>query len=171
VSVVTLDATASAETLAAAGLMPATVDHVLMNPPFWDPARAQTSADPDRRRAHAAPRETLSAWVGAAERLLRSAGTLTLIFSADGIGDVLAALATRFGGVAVLPIYPKPAAPAVRVLVRAVKGSRAPLALCPGLLLNGDNGRPTAAAEAILRAAAGLTWGETGEAKLNPAGG
>jgi tRNA1(Val) A37 N6-methylase TrmN6 len=41
--------------------------------------------------------------------------------------------------------------PAIRVLVRAVKGSRAPLALYPGLALNDENGRPTAEAEAILR--------------------
>jgi tRNA1(Val) A37 N6-methylase TrmN6 len=48
-------------------------------------------------------------------------------------------------------VHPKPDAPAIRVLVRAVKGSRAPLALLPGLVLAGADGRPSAAAEAVLR--------------------
>ena len=51
-------------------------------------------------------------------------------------------------------------APAIRVLLRAVKDSRAPLTLLPGLVLNGDDGRPTAAAEAVLREGAALPLGE-----------
>ena len=47
-----------------------------------------------------------------------------------------------------------PDAPAIRVLVRARKGSRAPLALLPGLMLNDADGKPTAEAEAILRGGA-----------------
>jgi tRNA1(Val) A37 N6-methylase TrmN6 len=55
--------------------------------------------------------------------------------------------------VAVLPVHPKPAAPSIRVIVRAVKGSHAPLALLPGLTLNDVDGRPSAEAEAVLREA------------------
>ena len=66
-------------------------------------------------------------------RLLHSAGTLTLIWRADGLAEVLAALDGRFGGIAVLPVHGRAGAPAIRVLVRARKGSRAPLALLPGL--------------------------------------
>jgi tRNA1(Val) A37 N6-methylase TrmN6 len=69
---------------------------------------------------------------------------------------MLAALAPGFGGVALLPVYPKPDAPAVRVLVRAVKGSRGALALLPGLVLAGADGRPSAEAEAVLRDGASL---------------
>jgi tRNA1(Val) A37 N6-methylase TrmN6 len=39
------------------------------------------------------------------------------------------------------------------VLVCARKGSRAPLALLPGLTLNDEDGKPTVEAEAILRGA------------------
>jgi tRNA1(Val) A37 N6-methylase TrmN6 len=73
-----------------------------------------------------------------------------MIFRADGLGDLLAALPSAFGGLAILPIYPQPNMPAIRVVVSAAKGGHRPLALRPGLLLN-DLGRPTAAAEAILR--------------------
>jgi len=134
------------------------VDHVLMNPPFNDPTRQYVSPDPRRRNAHAAPRETLNAWVAAAGELLRDGADLTLIYRADGLGDVLTALATGFGAIAVLPIYPKPNASAIRVLVRAIKASRAPMSVTPGLLLNGDDGRPTPEAEAVLRRAASLLF-------------
>jgi tRNA1(Val) A37 N6-methylase TrmN6 len=60
-------------------------------------------------------------------------------------------LEPAFGALAIQPVHPKPNAGAIRILVRAVKDGRAPLRLMPGLLLNGDDGRPTAAAEAVLR--------------------
>jgi tRNA1(Val) A37 N6-methylase TrmN6 len=82
---------------------------------------------------------------------------LTLIWRADGAAAVLAALTPGFGAVSMLPVYPKPGAPAIRVLVRAVKASRAPLSLLPGLLLADATGKPTAEAEAILRDGATLT--------------
>jgi tRNA1(Val) A37 N6-methylase TrmN6 len=73
---------------------------------------------------------------------------------------VLTALADNFGGIGILPIHPKPAAPAIRVLVRAAKQSRAPLALLPGLVLTNGDGQPTPAAEAILREGAVLALAE-----------
>jgi tRNA1(Val) A37 N6-methylase TrmN6 len=82
---------------------------------------------------------------------------LTLIWRADGLATVLAALERGFGAFAVLPVHPKPASPAIRLLVRAVKGSRAPLALLPGLMLNDAAGQPSAAAEAVLRDNAALS--------------
>ena len=62
-------------------------------------------------------------------------GIVTLIWRADGLGDVLAALAPVSARSSVLPIHPKPGAPAIRVLVRAVKDSGGPLTLLPGLVL------------------------------------
>jgi tRNA1(Val) A37 N6-methylase TrmN6 len=82
---------------------------------------------------------------------------LTLIWRADGLAQVLDALDRDFGAVAVLPVHARPDAAAVRVLVRAVKSSRAPLALLPGLLLADAAGRPTAEAEAVLREHATLS--------------
>ena len=91
-----------------------------------------------------------------AARLLRPGGTLTLIWRADGLADVLRALDAAFGGVTVLPVHSKAGEPAIRVLVRAAKASRAPLALLPGLVLNDDAGVPTAQAESVLRGGAVL---------------
>ncbi len=126
-------------------------DRVLMNPPFNDPARQNVSPDPGRRRAHVADIDTLAMWIDAAARLLRAGGTLTMIWRADGLTGVLNTLAPAFGDLAVLPIHPRPEAPAIRVLVRATKASRAPLVLYPALCLSDEIGKPSRAAEAVLR--------------------
>lgn len=151
VRAITLDVTAPARVFTAAGLPPGTAQCVLMNPPFNDPSRQNVSPDAQRRLAHAAPRETLAQWVRRASSLLAPSGTLTLMWRADGLADVLAALGRGFGGIAILPVHPKPGAAAIRILVGATKGSRAPLALLSGLTLNDADGRPTAEAEAVLR--------------------
>ncbi|GMP07654.1 MULTISPECIES: tRNA1(Val) (adenine(37)-N6)-methyltransferase [Bradyrhizobium] len=135
-----LDVTADATAFAAYGLSPDSVDVVLMNPPFNDPARHRGSPDQARHTAHVATEETLHAWVHAARRILRSNGVLTLIWRADGIADVLAALSRGFGSLSILPVHGESGRPAIRVLVRAVKGGRAPTRLLPGLMLNDASG-------------------------------
>lgn len=154
VRAVCLDVGASAAAFTNAGLAAAEADCVLMNPPFNAPQNLSPNAN--RRLAHAASPDALRQWVRAAARLLRPSGTLTLIWRADGLADVLAALASGFGAVSLLPIYGKPASPAIRILASAVKGSRAPLMLRPGLLLADEHGKPTAEAEAVLREGASL---------------
>jgi tRNA1(Val) A37 N6-methylase TrmN6 len=154
---VTLDVTAPSDAFAAAGLGPGAMDRVLMNPPFNSPARQNVSPDPARSAAHAAPDASLIDWLDAAAWLLHSAGALTMIWRADGLAQVLAALETNFGGIAVLPVHGRAGQPAIRALVRATKGSRAPLMLLSGLDLNDASGRPTAAAENVLRGARALS--------------
>lgn len=153
VRAVCLDVSARPAQFAAAGLSENSADHVLMNPPFNAPHRP--SPDRARRLARDASSDTLAQWIDTAARLLRPQGALTLIWRADGLAAVLAAL-TQFGAAAITPVYPKPAAAAIRVLVSATKNSRAPLTLLPGLLLAGSDNKPTAAAEAILRDGAAL---------------
>jgi tRNA1(Val) A37 N6-methylase TrmN6 len=155
VRAVTLDVTASADDFAARGVGPGSADHVLMNPPFNNPARQNVSPDPARRMAHAGE-GILAGWTAAASWVLHSAGTLTLIWRADGLDEVLAALGENFGGIVVLPVHGRAGAPAIRVVVQARKGSRAPLALLSGINLNDEAGRPTAEAEALLRGAEAL---------------
>ena len=161
VSAVALDVTAPARAFVAAGLAPDSVTRILMNPPFNDPARQRASPDRRRRLAHAGSGETLRAWIKTAARLLRSRGTLTVIWRADRLAELLQALVPGFGAAIVLPVHPSERQPAVRVLVRATKASRGPLVLLPGLILNGPSGRPTAQAEAVLRGEAVLPLSES----------
>ena len=154
---VALDVTGSRRAFAKAELMPGSAMHVLMNPPFHDEISHQASPDPERALAHVGSSTTLAAWITTAAWMLRPRGTLTLIWRADGLLDVLSALAKAFGGTAVLPVHGKPGRSAIRILLRAVKGSRAPLELVPGLVLNDASGRPTPEAQAVLRDGAPLS--------------
>lgn len=146
-----------AQSLAAAGLTPGTFDRVLMNPPFHDATRQNLSPDPRRRLAHAAAPGLLARWIASAAWLLKPHGVLTLIWRADELAAVRNALAAEFGAVAVLPVLPRPEAPAIRVLVRATKSGAGPEVVCPGFVLNDAQGKPTAAAEAVLRGGEVLT--------------
>jgi tRNA1(Val) A37 N6-methylase TrmN6 len=137
---VVLDVGASAEAFAAAGLAPDSADVVLMNPPFNDPARHRASPDKAREIAHVATEATLESWIHAARRTLKSGGLLTLIWRADGLAGVLAALDRGFGSLAILPVHGEPSAPAIRVIIRAIKGGRAPTRLYAGLMLNNEKG-------------------------------
>ncbi|ABD89875.1 tRNA1(Val) (adenine(37)-N6)-methyltransferase [Rhodopseudomonas palustris] len=150
-AVFVLDVEAGATAFAEAGLFPDSVDAVLMNPPFNDAARHRGSPDAGRRLAHVAARSTLEGWVHAARRILKSGGELTLIWRADAIAEVLEALDRGFGGLVILPVHPQPGLPAIRVLVRASKGGRAPLSLLPGLMLRDEAGTETLKAAAALR--------------------
>ena len=136
-------------------LLPGAAHHVLMNPPFNDPARQNVSPDPARREAHMARDDTLPVWVNCASRLLKSHGKLTLIWRTTGLADVLSSL-SGFGGISIVPIHPKPSSAAIRVIVQAVKHGAAPLVLLPPLTLNDAEGKPSAEAEAILRGCAAM---------------
>lgn len=149
-NVMALDVTAGADAFAASGLGPDTADAVLMNPPFNDAARHRVSPDPARQSAHVAAADTLETWTHAARRVLKSGGVLTLIWRADGLAEVLAALARGFGSIEILPVHSTPGAPAIRLLVNAVKGGRAPMALHPGLVLLDTDGEAGSEARAIL---------------------
>jgi tRNA1(Val) A37 N6-methylase TrmN6 len=73
-----------------------------------------------------------------------------LIWRADDIAKVLAALEAGFGDVRVLPVHPRPDMPAIRILVRATKGSRAPASLMPGIFLNSATGGTPDGVQAVL---------------------
>jgi tRNA1(Val) A37 N6-methylase TrmN6 len=150
----------NADALAAAGLSPGSIDRVLMNPPFNDARRQNISPDLRRQRAHVGAPGLLPRWVDSAGRLLKAQGVLTLIWRADALADVLGALRLEFGGIAVLPVVPRSGAPAIRVLVRAVKAGGGAQIDYPALALNDEHGRSTAAAEAVLRGGDTLTIAE-----------
>jgi tRNA1(Val) A37 N6-methylase TrmN6 len=147
---IVLDLNTSADAFAAAGLTPDSADVVLMNPPFNDPARHRASPEKTREVAHVATTETLQGWIHAARRTLKSGGILSLIWRADGLAEVLAALDRGFGSLAILPVHADVTSPAIRVLVRAVKGGKAPTRIEPALILNDESARPSQRVRDIL---------------------
>jgi tRNA1(Val) A37 N6-methylase TrmN6 len=150
--VIVLDVTSAADAFAAAGLPPDSVDVVLMNPPFNDPARHRASPDKGREIAHVATTATLESWIHAGRRILKSGGVLTLIWRADGIVEVLAALGRGFGSLAILPVHSDAATSAIRVLIRATKGGKAPTQIHAALMLNDESAVPNKQVQDILAA-------------------
>lgn len=135
-------------------------DQVIANPPYY---HAGGSPSPVAARARAMQVDTpLSAWVAAATRRLRPGGWLTLICGADGLPEILAALAPKLGSASVLPLAPREGRPALRVIVQARKGGRAPFRLLApfvihaGAVHDGDRESYTPAANAVLRDGADL---------------
>jgi len=147
---IVLDVTSGARAFAAAGLSPDSVDVVLMNPPFNDAARHRASPDKARKVAHVATTATLEGWIHTARRILKSGGDLVMIWRADGIAEVLAALDRGFGSLVVLPVHADVTSPAIRVLVRAAKGGKAPARIQPALILNDDSAQPNRKVQDIL---------------------
>jgi len=124
-------------------------DHIMTNPPFHDGAGTDPSADPQRRRAMI--EADLVGWLRCAAHLLVHRGRLTLIFRADRLDELLAALRREFGGIIVLPLWPRAGQSARRVLVQASRGSRAPLTLLPGAVLHGEGNCYRSEIDAVLR--------------------
>jgi tRNA1(Val) A37 N6-methylase TrmN6 len=133
-------------------------DHVMANPPYLVRANATPSPSPSKARANLAdaPGE-LTLWVREGFRVLRPGGSLTLIHRADRLDAVLATIEGITCGITIFPLWPRAGAPAAnRVIVRAIKASRAPLRLAAGLIVHGEGNAFSEPALAVLRAGQAL---------------
>ena len=90
---------------------------------------------------------------------MRNDGSLTLIHEPAALPELLAALDGRFGALDVLPVQPRAAEPAIRILVQGRKGSRRALRLLPPLILHGDGNTFAPEVDAILKLGAPLRAG------------
>ncbi|MFD2174605.1 tRNA1(Val) (adenine(37)-N6)-methyltransferase [Rhodobacter lacus] len=137
-------------------------DHVIANPPYFAPASGTAAADPGRERAQreATP---LCDWVRAGYRRLAPGGWLTMIQNADRLAEALSALSLGGGSISILPIAPRSARAAGRIVLRARKGGKGRLQLLAPFVLHakaahgGDAEDLTEAAQAILRSGAALS--------------
>jgi tRNA1Val (adenine37-N6)-methyltransferase len=126
--------------------------HVFSNPPFHG-ADGETSPDASRELA-LRDDGRLAHWFAAGLKRVASAGTFTAIIRADRLAHALTAMPER--GVTIFPLWPRAGEPSKRVILQAIKGSRAPTALLAGLVLHASEGRYTREADAVLRDGASL---------------
>ena len=131
-------------------------DLVLANPPFLAAGSATPPAEAGRARGHVEAVADLAAWVRQGLKLAGPKGRLLMIHRPDRLGDILALLAGRAGGIVIFPLWPSRGRAARRIILSARKGSAAPLTLAGGLILHEADGRYTAAAESVLREGAAL---------------
>ena len=154
--VLTLDLTASGRVRAAAGLATDHFATVIANPPFFE---AGTSPSPGRAAARHMSPEMLDTWVKTAASHAAPGGEIVFIHVAARLGALVGSFESRFGAVTILPLIPREGEPAHRILIRGIKGSRAPLTLLASRPLHttsGRNFRPEF--EAIFRGRDRLHW-------------
>ena len=109
---------------------------VVTNPPFFDARAVRASPHEGKARAHVLAHAGLADWIQASLAMLAPGGRFVMIHRPDALGVILAAIGSRLGSLALLPVHPAIGASAHRLLVSGVKGSKAPLRLAPGLILH-----------------------------------
>lgn len=130
-------------------------DHAFANPPYWS-----SGTPPPVTVRRAATHETgvgLDVWARFLAAGLRSGGTISLVLPAARFdAGVVALRGAGCGGIRMLPVAPRPGAPAKRCLLQARKGGKGPASILAALHLHADAETFTAEADAILRDAAPL---------------
>jgi tRNA1(Val) A37 N6-methylase TrmN6 len=149
VKVVVADAAGSASQRRKAGLRDNAFDFVIMNPPYRRPAQ-RPSPDGMRRLAHHTASGGIEPWLRTAAAILRPSGIVAIIWPSERLAELLAAAGQRFGGLSVTPLYAKPGEPASRLIACGRRGSRAPFAILPAMVLHNADGKPTALADRLI---------------------
>ena len=134
-------------------------DVVMANPPYDEAGRGRAPPDDIKAAANIMPAAELDGWLRFLARMAKPDGLLVMIHRADALDRLLTSLSGRFGGIDILPIHPRPHSKANRILIRARKGSRAPISLLHGLTLHPPTGNGfVPEIDAILRHGQALTW-------------
>jgi len=140
-----------------AGLADAAYDFAISNPPYH---AVHERASPDGRRAlaHRMEEGGLDAWLRTAAAILKPGATFAMVWRPVQLRELLDCVQGRFGGLCIVPLHSRADAAAGRIIVRMVRGSRAPLAILPGIVLHGADGKATPQAQALLNGAARIAF-------------
>lgn len=149
VSVLEADIALTGKARTAAGLADNSFDFAIMNPPF-NAEIDRATPDDLKRQAHVMDDGLFEAWLRTAAAIVRPRGGLAVIARPASLAPILAALAGRFGSAQIVPVHARPDAPAIRIVLRAVRGARGGPSLMPPLVLHEGSGNGfTDRAEAI----------------------
>lgn len=156
--VLSLDLTAPGRVRAAAGLPADHFATVIANPPFFAPGRGSAPSETRAAARHMDDAE-LDRWARTAATHAAPDGEVIFIHVAEALPPLLTAFTARFGAVTVLPLLPRDGEAASRVIVRGIKGSRAPFRLLAARTLHEPEGRSFRPEfDAIFRGQARLVW-------------
>lgn len=159
VRVVVADVTGPAAARGEAGIGENAYATVIANPPFFAQEAGTLAANAGRAGARHMKEASLDLWIRAAAGSARAGGEVIFVYPAAGLAPLLAGFEKRFGALTILPLLPRPGAAAGRVLVRGIKGSRAPLTLLAGRALHEQEGRAFQPEfDAIFRGHDRLVW-------------
>ena len=133
------DVSLSGKARAAAGLADSSFDFAIMNPPF-NLGHDRPTPDALKRQAHVMEEGLFEAWIRTAAAIVKPRGGLAVIARPQSLAAILDAIRGRFGDARIVPVQPRATEPAIRIILRAVRGSRKALSLHPPLVLHGESG-------------------------------
>lgn len=156
--VMTLDITAKGAERRAAGLVDNGYDSVIANPPFFADGAGTLAADAGRAGARHMDAATLDLWIKTAASSAAAGGEIVFVYPVQSLAPLLAGFEQRFGAITVLPLAPRVGEPVTRLLIRGIKGSRAPLTLLSSRVLHAEGRAFAPEFDAIFRGEASLVW-------------
>ena len=134
-------------------------DHVIVNPPYMPSGKAKRSLSQTKGLAHMEKSVSLKGWVNFCVDMARYKGSITFVYRADRLDELLSRLYGRVGDLRLCPLWPHKDEAAKLVLVQGRKGVSGGMVILPGLVLHGEGQDYTVEAEAILRRGGELNMG------------
>lgn len=131
-------------------------DHVVTNPPFYEDKSSPASPVEAKRLAHHGTAFKLADWLKQAGKYVKPKGLLSFIYPATFIAEAIRSVPKGFGGVVIQPIQSKTEQAAKRVIVQAIKSSKAQSSIRPAIIVHDKTGQYTEQAEKILRQACSI---------------
>ena len=130
-----------------------------MNPPYYDIKSFLHPQNDIKYKAHVEGALKLKDWIFFAHERLKNKGRLSIVHRAEALESILSLLKEHnFGGIATFPLWPKEKKLAKRIVINAVKNSKKPSRLFPGVVLHTQENTYTQEAEQILRGEKPAFW-------------
>ncbi len=154
-----LDVTNKGSVREEAGLKNNYYTSIIANPPFFDAKAGTLSPETSRADSRHMQNDDLDKWVKCAASSAAGGAEVIFIHSIGSLPRLLGSFAARFGNISILPISSRTGQNASRVLIRGIKGSRAPMSLLAPLVLHGPNGNAyLEQSDAIFRGKSRISW-------------
>ena len=135
------------------------VDSIIMNPPYYGAGKFIHPQNEILQKANVEGELKLKDWIFYAAQYLKNKGRISIVHRVESLEEILTLLVkNNFGGIATFPLWPKEGKLAKRIVVNAVKNSKKPSRLFPGIILHTHDNRYTLEAEEILRGKKAAFW-------------
>ncbi len=125
-------------------------DHVMVNPPYLAEGHGIRPPSENKGLAHMDLGTTLKDWMRFCVYKAKVKGTISIVYRADRVDEIIAHLHRRVGELKIMPLWPRVGVHAKRVIIQGRKGVRGAATILPGIPLHGEVERYTPEAKAVL---------------------